>query len=184
MVNTNGIRHGGPTVAQYLRDDLHTRVETARPDQIPEVVQWLKSHGQSTWLASDHSTDAHVFLPPGGYFRRYQGGILEDWLKDPSLDRPLDMESRVTLAFLQVGFTFNNLLLLGLTYVFCSRIMKLQSWRRRREVGLLQLSLSSTLWSYIQRHSSLRKLWPSPWPIAGKEYHLVLILFRAQCREE
>jgi hypothetical protein len=145
MVNTNGIRHGGPTVAQYLRDDLHTRVETARPDQIPEVVQWLKSHGRSAWLASDHFTDAYVFLPSGGYFRRYQGGVLEDWLKNPSLDRPLDMESRVTLAFLQVDFVFNNLLLLELTHVLCSRIMKLQSWRRRREVGLLHLSLSYTL---------------------------------------
>jgi len=89
MVNTNGIRHGVPTVAQYMRDDLHARVETARPDQIPEVVKWLKSHG--------------------GYFRRYRGGVLEDWLNDPSLDRPLDMESRVTLAFLQSDYEASKL---------------------------------------------------------------------------
>ncbi|KAF8306045.1 protein serine/threonine phosphatase 2C [Clavulina sp. PMI_390] len=76
--------HGGAAVSEYLRDHLHTLVENAHPSQIPEVVQWLKSYG--------------------GYFRRFRGGVLEDWLKDPTLERPLDMESRVTLAFLQADY--------------------------------------------------------------------------------
>lgn len=76
--------HGGSKVSKHLQSRLHTLMETVHPSQIAEVVQALKGHG--------------------GYFRRYRGGVLEDWLKDPNLNRPLDMESRVTLAFLLADY--------------------------------------------------------------------------------
>jgi protein phosphatase PTC6 len=77
------IRHGGATVSDHLRRELHGLFETADKYHVPEIYDWVKSIG--------------------GYFRRYNGGVLAEWVTgDLSLTPPLDLESRATLAFLQV----------------------------------------------------------------------------------
>ncbi|KAF9517724.1 hypothetical protein BS47DRAFT_1430712 [Hydnum rufescens UP504] len=73
--------HGGQVVSQYLRDHLHDRFETVETSLVPNVVGWLKESG--------------------GYFKRFRGGVLEEWTRDPPSRRSLDLEARATLAFLQ-----------------------------------------------------------------------------------
>ncbi|KAF8523092.1 phosphatase 2C-like domain-containing protein [Hysterangium stoloniferum] len=74
--------HGGVTVSDHLRRQLHILFETVDKYHVPEVYDWVKSIG--------------------GYFKRYKGGVLAEWVTgDLSLTPPLDLESRATLAFLQ-----------------------------------------------------------------------------------
>lgn len=82
MVKTS---HGGAIVSDHLRRELQGLFESVDKSQIPEVNRWVKSLG--------------------GYFKRYQGGVLRRWDTDgPSPSPPLDLESRATLAFLQVCY--------------------------------------------------------------------------------
>ncbi|KAF8585516.1 protein serine/threonine phosphatase 2C [Ramaria rubella] len=74
--------HGGAVVSDYLRRELQGLFESVDKSQIPEVYAWVKSIG--------------------GYFKRYQGGVLAKWATENSpISPPLDIESRATLAFLQ-----------------------------------------------------------------------------------
>lgn len=75
--------HGGAVVSDHLRRELQGLFESVDKSQIPEVYKWVKSLG--------------------GYFKRYQGGVLGKWDKTSLISSPpLDLESRATLAFLQV----------------------------------------------------------------------------------
>lgn len=51
--------------------------------QIPELFLWIKDQG--------------------GYFKRFTGGALSPWIHDAENSPPLDLESRVTQAFFEVG---------------------------------------------------------------------------------
>ncbi|KZS93140.1 protein serine/threonine phosphatase 2C [Sistotremastrum niveocremeum HHB9708] len=73
--------HGGAAISEFLQNELHGLFETVDKSMIPAVYAWLKSMG--------------------GYFRRFQGGALTEWVKDPSSPEPLDLEARATLAFLE-----------------------------------------------------------------------------------
>jgi protein phosphatase PTC6 len=75
-------RHGGASVSEYLHDQLHNLLETVDRVSITEVYRWLKSHG--------------------GYFKRFRGGVLQEWIDNPQTDSPLDLGARSTLAFLKV----------------------------------------------------------------------------------
>lgn len=50
--------------------------------QIPETYAWIKEIG--------------------GYFRRFQGGPLAPWVKDPNYPEEMDLNARATLAFFEV----------------------------------------------------------------------------------
>jgi protein phosphatase PTC6 len=78
--------HGGAVVSDHLHRELQGLFESVDKSQVPGVNGWVKSLG--------------------GYFKRYQGGVLRKWDSDklPS-SPPLDLESRATLAFLQVCTT-------------------------------------------------------------------------------
>jgi hypothetical protein len=39
----------------------------------------------------------------GGYFKRFRGGVLREWVGHPALRERLNLEERVTLAFLTVS---------------------------------------------------------------------------------
>jgi protein phosphatase PTC6 len=73
-------------VSQYLRQELHGVFEKVHRHDIPEVIEWVREIG--------------------GYFKRYDGGILKPWVMDGPIDEgtmeglpPLDLASRATLAF-------------------------------------------------------------------------------------
>lgn len=77
--------HGGSTVSQYLRQELHGFFESADRSHVPDLLAWVKELG--------------------GYFRRFKGGALAPWAKPESPDakRKLDLEARATLAFFEVS---------------------------------------------------------------------------------
>ena len=77
--------HGGSTVSQYLRQELHGFFESADKSHVPDLLAWAKELG--------------------GYFRRFKGGVLTPWLRpeSPEAQRKLDLEARATLAFFEVG---------------------------------------------------------------------------------
>ncbi len=104
--------HGGSTVSQYLRQELHGLFESADKAHVPELLAWAKELG--------------------GYFRRFRGGALSAWAKpsSPDAQRKLDLEARATLAFFEVStvfsshiakFTFTSAYLGLLTYVSLDR---------------------------------------------------------------
>ncbi|CDO73518.1 hypothetical protein BN946_scf185013.g153 [Trametes cinnabarina] len=76
--------HGGSTVSQFLRQELHGLFESVTKHQIPEVYAWTKE--------------------VGGYFRRFNGGSLAPWIDpdSPEFQQELDLEARATLAFFEV----------------------------------------------------------------------------------
>ena len=74
--------HGGSTVSQYLRQELHGLFESAHKSHIPELLEWAKELG--------------------GYFKRYRGGALAPWTK-PDAPIIMDLEARATLAFFEVS---------------------------------------------------------------------------------
>ncbi|KAI0361288.1 protein serine/threonine phosphatase 2C [Trametes cingulata] len=76
--------HGGSTVSQFLRQELHGLFENVNKAQIPELFAWLKELG--------------------GYFRRFNGGALAPWVdpESPEFQQELDLEARATLAFFEV----------------------------------------------------------------------------------
>ena len=77
--------HGGSTVSQFLRQELHGLFENVHKSQVPEVYAWAKELG--------------------GYFRRFNGGALRSWLDPsaPEFEQDLDLEARATLAFFEVS---------------------------------------------------------------------------------
>ncbi|GJE85742.1 protein serine/threonine phosphatase 2C family protein [Phanerochaete sordida] len=76
--------HGGSTVSQYLRQELHGFFESADKSHVPDMLEWAKELG--------------------GYFKRYRGGVLGPWVRPNSADaqRKLDLEARATLAFFEI----------------------------------------------------------------------------------
>ncbi|KAH7885887.1 phosphatase 2C-like domain-containing protein [Phlebopus sp. FC_14] len=74
--------HGGSTVSQFLRQELHGLFECVDKDQIPELFLWIKDLG--------------------GYFKRFRGGALSPWIHKTQDTPPLDLEARATQAFFEV----------------------------------------------------------------------------------
>ncbi|KAG8948598.1 hypothetical protein FRC04_009500 [Tulasnella sp. 424] len=72
--------HGGNAVSGFLQKELHALFEQVDPSEVPELVSGLQG--------------------VGGYFRRFKGGALVDWIKPADPPRTLDLEARATLAFL------------------------------------------------------------------------------------
>jgi protein phosphatase PTC6 len=76
-------RHGGSTVSQYLRQELHGLFESVDKAHIPELFLWIKEQG--------------------GYFKRFKGGALVPWIHKTQDTPSLDLEARATQAFFEVG---------------------------------------------------------------------------------
>ncbi|KAI0348403.1 protein serine/threonine phosphatase 2C [Trametopsis cervina] len=76
--------HGGSTVSQYLRQELHGFFESAHKSHVPEMLEWAKELG--------------------GYFRRFRGGALAPWARpeSPDAQKEMDLEARATLAFFEI----------------------------------------------------------------------------------
>lgn len=74
--------HGGSTVSQYLRQELHGLFESVDKAHIPELYLWIKDQG--------------------GYFKRFRGGALAPWIDQSNGTPPLDLEARATQAFFEV----------------------------------------------------------------------------------
>ncbi|OSX67370.1 hypothetical protein POSPLADRAFT_1176162 [Postia placenta MAD-698-R-SB12] len=81
--------HGGSTVSQFLRQELHGLLENVNKSQIPDVYVW------ATEL--------------GGYFKRFRGGVLAPWVRPnaPEAATKMDLEARATLAFFEVDRTLS-----------------------------------------------------------------------------
>ncbi len=79
-------RHGGSTVSQYLRQELHGLLESANKSHVPEMYAYIKEYG--------------------GYFKRFSGGLLSPWINS-SLDDmgEMDLHARATLTFFEVRAT-------------------------------------------------------------------------------
>jgi protein phosphatase PTC6 len=78
----NTYRHGGASVSDYLHNELHSLLEVVEKDSVIDVYRWLKSHG--------------------GYFKRFRGGVLQEWVENPQTTSCFDLDARLTLAFLEV----------------------------------------------------------------------------------
>ncbi|PCH33846.1 protein serine/threonine phosphatase 2C [Wolfiporia cocos MD-104 SS10] len=76
--------HGGSTVSQFCRQELHGLFEHVDKSQVPEVFAWAKSLG--------------------GYFRRFHGGVLQPWIRPraPEANAKMDLEARATLSFFEI----------------------------------------------------------------------------------
>jgi hypothetical protein len=76
-------RHGGSTVSQYLRQELHGLLESANKSHIPEMCAYVKEFG--------------------GYFKRFSGGLLSPWINS-SMESAgeMDLHARATLTFFEV----------------------------------------------------------------------------------
>lgn len=77
--------HGGSTVSQYLRQELHGLLESADKSHIPEMYQYIKEFG--------------------GYFKRFNGGLLSPWIKPnpPSKGAgEMDLHARATLTYFEI----------------------------------------------------------------------------------
>ncbi|KAI0304770.1 phosphatase 2C-like domain-containing protein [Russula brevipes] len=75
--------HGGSTVSQYLRQELHGLFESTDKSHIPEMYAYIKEIG--------------------GYFKRFNGGLLAPWVNPSSGDATeMDLHARATLTFFQV----------------------------------------------------------------------------------
>jgi protein phosphatase PTC6 len=79
--------HGGSAVAQYLRQELHGLIESVDKALIPELFKWTQELG--------------------GYFKRFKGGALSPWLKEPNPEE-MDLEARATLAFFEVDRSLSS----------------------------------------------------------------------------
>ncbi|ELU41608.1 protein phosphatase 2c isoform [Rhizoctonia solani AG-1 IA] len=73
--------HGGPSVSQFLQQELHGLFESVQPELAPDVISWMKSQG--------------------GYFKRFKGGALERWAERGAKSPTFGLEARCTLAFLE-----------------------------------------------------------------------------------
>ena len=82
--------HGGSTVSQFLRQELHGRFESADKSQVPELYEWATKDLD-------------------GYFKRFKGGALAPWVS-PNAEgakQELDLEARSTLAFFEVSLIYH-----------------------------------------------------------------------------
>lgn len=80
--------HGGKEVSTYLKENLHSLIESVKPEDIGRVIDWTQSK--------------HL-----GYYKRWRGGGLHRWSKwahalPPEEGSGMTLEERLTLAFLQV----------------------------------------------------------------------------------
>ncbi|KAF8707979.1 Glycoside hydrolase family 18 protein, partial [Rhizoctonia solani] len=73
--------HGGPSVSQFLQQELHGLFESVQPELAPDAISWMKSQG--------------------GYFKRFKGGALERWAERGAKSPTFGLEARCTLAFLE-----------------------------------------------------------------------------------
>ena len=96
--------HGGSTVSQFLRLELHGLFESAHKSHVPDVFEWAKEQD--------------------GYFRRFKGGAIAPWIDPdrPEAKRDLDLEARATLTFFEVGGTMT--VCLTLSNIYSSRSTK------------------------------------------------------------
>ncbi len=83
--------HGGSTVSQYLRQELHGFFESAHPSHVPDMLAWAKELG--------------------GYFKRFRGGALAPWARPGHESEKMDLEARATLAFFEVSWALMVLIL-------------------------------------------------------------------------
>ncbi|KAI9512853.1 phosphatase 2C-like domain-containing protein [Russula earlei] len=75
--------HGGSTVSQYLRQELHGLLESVDKSHIPEMYEHVKEFG--------------------GYFKRFNGGLLSPWVGPSFGDAgEMDLHARATLTFFEV----------------------------------------------------------------------------------
>jgi protein phosphatase PTC6 len=74
-------RHGGSAVSQFLRQEFHGLFENVEKSTILETCEWVRELG--------------------GYFRRFDGGVLKPWLSTDatSVGPVMDLTARSTLAF-------------------------------------------------------------------------------------
>ncbi|KAI0931899.1 hypothetical protein AcW1_000824 [Taiwanofungus camphoratus] len=81
--------HGGSTVSQFLRQELHGLLENVDKSHVPDVYEWAKELG--------------------GYFKRFKGGVLAPWVRrdSPDSNATMDLEARATLAFFEVDRTLS-----------------------------------------------------------------------------
>ncbi|KZT05883.1 protein serine/threonine phosphatase 2C [Laetiporus sulphureus 93-53] len=81
--------HGGSTVSQFLRQELHGLLENVDKSQIPDMYDWIHELG--------------------GYFKRFTGGALAPWIHadQPQFAAKMDLEARATLAFFEVDKTLS-----------------------------------------------------------------------------
>lgn len=80
--------HGGKEVSSYLKDNLHSLIESVKPEEISRVIDWTQNR--------------HM-----GYYKRWRGGGLHRWSKwahalPPEEGSGMTLEERLTLAFLEV----------------------------------------------------------------------------------
>lgn len=75
-------RHGGSTVSQYLRQELHGLLESVDSSHIPEMYAYVKEFG--------------------GYFKRFDGGLLSPWINPFRDGGVMDLHARTTLTFFEV----------------------------------------------------------------------------------
>ncbi|KZV75491.1 protein serine/threonine phosphatase 2C [Peniophora sp. CONT] len=74
--------HGGSTVSQYLRQELHGLFESMTTDEIPELYAWVKELG--------------------GYFKRFNGEQLRPWVNPEVSQERMDLHARALATFFQV----------------------------------------------------------------------------------
>lgn len=83
--------HGGGHASTFLEQNLHRIFEEVDVAQAPEVYKWLRARG--------------------GYFRRWAGGELADWInpaEQPNGVPPFELSARATLAFLEADRQFTE----------------------------------------------------------------------------
>lgn len=86
--------HGGGEVSKHLQAKLHSQIQDALPESIPQVVKDYRALG--------------------GYLRRYRGGPLSRFreLTDDINDKKMGLDEMCVLAFLGKSFSHSFLLLL------------------------------------------------------------------------
>ncbi|OAX44172.1 protein serine/threonine phosphatase 2C [Rhizopogon vinicolor AM-OR11-026] len=99
--------HGGSTVSQYLRQELHGLFESVDKTHIPELYLWIKDQG--------------------GYFKRFRGGALSPWIHQSNGTPPLDLEARATQAFFEVGETRSFCRLMFTNGLSLDRLLAIES---------------------------------------------------------
>lgn len=75
-------------MSQYLRQELHGLLESVDKAHIPEMYAYVKEFG--------------------GYFKRFNGGLLAPWINPFRDGGVMDLHARTTLTFFEV----RNLLLI------------------------------------------------------------------------
>ncbi|QRW18818.1 protein phosphatase 2C [Rhizoctonia solani] len=91
--------HGGPSVSQFLQQELHGLFESVQPELAPDAISWMKSQGGIVmWILYLLNGDSPLVR---GYFKRFKGGALERWAERGAKSPTFGLEARCTLAFLE-----------------------------------------------------------------------------------